>query len=75
MAAADPGDVTAPVAGTLSLWQVEDGATVEAGQVIAVIEAMKMETRIEAPRAGRLTRLAAEGETLAHAAPVARIEA
>ncbi|WP_022707118.1 acetyl/propionyl/methylcrotonyl-CoA carboxylase subunit alpha [Paracoccus zeaxanthinifaciens] len=70
---ADEATVAAPIAGTLSAWQVEDGAQVRQGQVIAVIEAMKMETRIEAHRAGRLTRIAAEGDTLAHDAPVARI--
>ena len=73
-AVADPGCIGAPVAGTLSLWQAADGAQVQAGEVIAVIEAMKMETSIEAPHAGRLTRLAAEGATLAHGAPLARID-
>ncbi|MEO1909086.1 MAG: biotin carboxylase N-terminal domain-containing protein [Paracoccus sp. (in: a-proteobacteria)] len=73
--APEPGAVTAPVAGILSLWQADDGADVTEGQVIAVIEAMKMETRIEAPRAGRLTHKAKQGDTLAHGAPIAVIEA
>ncbi|TJZ92067.1 ATP-grasp domain-containing protein [Paracoccus gahaiensis] len=68
-----PDLVTAPVAGTLSLWQVEEGAEVVQGQVLAIVEAMKMETRIEAPHDGRLTRLAAEGDTVAQGAPLARI--
>ncbi|WP_415639246.1 acetyl-CoA carboxylase biotin carboxyl carrier protein subunit [Paracoccus nototheniae] len=72
---AAPGTVTAPVAGTLSLWQIGDGETVEAGQVIAVIEAMKMETQIEAPHAGRLTHLASAGDMLAQGAPIGRIDA
>ncbi|WP_313353117.1 acetyl-CoA carboxylase biotin carboxyl carrier protein subunit [Paracoccus sp. (in: a-proteobacteria)] len=55
------------------MWQAEDGAEVEAGQVVAVIEAMKMETRIEAHRAGKLTRIAAQGDVLAFGAPLARI--
>ncbi|MDB6452971.1 acetyl/propionyl/methylcrotonyl-CoA carboxylase subunit alpha [Falsirhodobacter sp. 20TX0035] len=67
------GTVTAPVSGTLSLWQVEDGAEVAEGDVIAVMEAMKMETRIEAPKAGRVERLAAQGDLLAFDAPLARI--
>ncbi|WP_220432207.1 acetyl/propionyl/methylcrotonyl-CoA carboxylase subunit alpha [Falsirhodobacter xinxiangensis] len=71
--AADADAVTAPVAGTLTLWQVEDGADVAEGDVIAVMEAMKMETRIEAPKAGRLSRLADTGTTLAYGAPIARI--
>lgn len=76
---AAPGSVAedvavAPVAGTLRLWQVEDGVEVEAGEVIAVMEAMKMETRVEAPHAGRLTHLAEKGAPLAFGAPLARIE-
>ncbi|WP_018001147.1 biotin carboxylase N-terminal domain-containing protein [Paracoccus sp. N5] len=71
---ADEAVLTAPVPGTLTLWQVEDGAAVEAGQVVAVIEAMKMETRVEAHRAGRLERLADAGASLAFGAVLARIE-
>ena len=72
-AAIDEAAVTAPVAGTLTVWQVEDGTEVEGGQVIAVIEAMKMETRVEAHRAGRLTQVATPGATLAYGAALARI--
>lgn len=50
----DPEAVVTPVAGNLHSWVVEDGESVEAGQVVAVIEAMKMETSILAPCAGRL---------------------
>ena len=71
---ADAANVTAPVAGTLTLWQAEDGEAVEPGQVIAVIEAMKMETRVEAHRAGKLSRIAAEGAVLGFDAPIARID-
>ncbi|WP_323718065.1 acetyl/propionyl/methylcrotonyl-CoA carboxylase subunit alpha [Paracoccus aminovorans] len=70
---ADAAALTAPVAGTLTLWQVEDGAEVEAGQVVAVIEAMKMETRVEAHRKGRLTRATEEGATLGFGEALARI--
>ncbi|SFY39666.1 acetyl-CoA/propionyl-CoA carboxylase, biotin carboxylase, biotin carboxyl carrier protein [Paracoccus pantotrophus] len=69
----DEALLAAPVPGTLTLWQAEDGAEVEQGQVVAVIEAMKMETRIEAHRAGRLTRIAAQGEVLGFGAALARI--
>ncbi|WP_287882797.1 MULTISPECIES: acetyl/propionyl/methylcrotonyl-CoA carboxylase subunit alpha [Paracoccus] len=71
---ADEAVLTAPVPGTLTLWQAEDGAEVEQGQVVAVIEAMKMETRIEAHRAGKLTRIAAQGEALGFGAALARID-
>ncbi len=72
--AVDESTVTAPVAGTLTLWQAGDGDRVEAGQVIAVIEAMKMETRVEAHRAGKLSRIAVEGAVLGFDAPIARID-
>lgn len=70
---ADDATVTAPVPGTLTAWQVEDGAQVEAGQVIAVMEAMKMETRVEAHRAGRISQVAKAGEVLGFGVPLARI--
>ena len=66
--------VTAPVAGTLQVWHAEDGAEVAAGAVIAVMEAMKMETRVEAPRSGRLRHLAEAGKPIGFGAPLARIE-
>ncbi|HEY0212703.1 MAG TPA: biotin carboxylase N-terminal domain-containing protein [Paenirhodobacter sp.] len=72
---ADPACVSAPVAGTLTLWQAEDGDMVTTGQVIAVVEAMKMETRIEAHRAGRLSRIAVAGQGLTYGARIARIDA
>ncbi|TBN52338.1 ATP-grasp domain-containing protein [Paracoccus sediminis] len=71
----DEATVTAPVSGTLAAWQAEDGTMVEAGQVIAVVEAMKMETRVEAHRPGRLKHLREAGEVLAFGNTLARIEA
>ncbi len=53
----NPTHVAAPYAGTVTL-QVAAGDAVEAGQVVATIEAMKMEAAITAPRAGTVTRLA-----------------
>ncbi|WP_237168493.1 acetyl/propionyl/methylcrotonyl-CoA carboxylase subunit alpha [Paracoccus shandongensis] len=73
MAETDEATVTAPVPGTLTAWQAEDGALVEAGQVIAVVEAMKMETRVEAHRAGRLKHLRDAGATVAFGDAFARI--
>jgi pyruvate carboxylase len=57
---ADPnakGQVAAPFAGVVSL-AVQEGARVEAGAVVATIEAMKMEANITAPVAGTVSRLA-----------------
>jgi len=72
-AAADPGVVRAPVAGTLLAWRADDGAQVEEGDAVAVMEAMKMETVVAAPAAGVLRRTAAEGDTCAAGAELARI--
>jgi len=49
--------VEAPFGGVLWSWNVADGARVEAGQTIAVIEAMKMESPVIAPAAGTVRRL------------------
>jgi pyruvate carboxylase len=49
--------VAAPFAGVVTL-QVEEGATVSAGQTVATIEAMKMEASITAQRDGTVERLA-----------------
>ncbi len=52
-----PGQVAAPFAGVVTL-KVGEGDTVEAGQPIATIEAMKMEAAITAPVGGTVERLA-----------------
>jgi pyruvate carboxylase len=49
--------VAAPFAGVVSL-SVSEGDSVESGQQIATIEAMKMEAGITAPRAGTVARVA-----------------
>ncbi|WP_295468405.1 biotin carboxylase N-terminal domain-containing protein [uncultured Pseudomonas sp.] len=72
--AADANALTTPVAGNLHAWTVEDGAAVAAGQVVAVMEAMKMETQVLAPRAGRLAITQAAGDYLAAGAVLGRIE-
>ncbi|REC93804.1 acetyl/propionyl/methylcrotonyl-CoA carboxylase subunit alpha [Kushneria indalinina] len=61
---ANAGSVTAPISGTLLAWQVEDGARVNEGDVIAIMEAMKMETQITAETAGTVALRAETGETL-----------
>ena len=57
--------VLAPVPGTLQAWLAGDGATVSEGEAVAVMEAMKMETRVLAPRAGTLRHAAAAGQPVA----------
>lgn len=71
--ASAPGDVPAPLTGSLVAWHRQTGDTVEAGEVIGVMEAMKMETALHAPQAGTLQCLAAAGEALAAGQVVARV--
>ena len=55
--AAGSGAVTSPMQGTVLKILVAEGDTVTAGQVICVVEAMKMENEIAAPRDGIVTDL------------------
>lgn len=67
------GAVTAPIPGTLRQWLVEDGAQVAEGEIVAVMEAMKMETRIPASKAGRISLVAEIGATVGIGAELATI--
>ncbi|PDT05461.1 MULTISPECIES: biotin carboxylase N-terminal domain-containing protein [unclassified Rhizobium] len=73
-ASANSNALTAPIPGTLQKWNVEDGAHVAEGEAVAVIEAMKMETRVLAPKAGRISIKAAQGAVVALGAELATIE-
>jgi len=54
---------------------VEEGATVEAGDPLVVIIAMKMEFIVKAPSAGTVSALLyAKGATVAKGAPLVRLE-
>jgi len=44
--------IVAPLAGSVARILVKEGDAIEAGQVVVVLEAMKMETEITAPSAG-----------------------
>jgi acetyl-CoA/propionyl-CoA carboxylase biotin carboxyl carrier protein len=65
-AAAASGDaVTAPMQGTIVKIAVEDGQAVEAGDLIVVLEAMKMENPVTAHKSGTVTGLSVgNGETV-----------
>src|SRR5687768_16875882 len=51
------GDLIAPMQGTILKVLAKQGDTVEAGEAVVVLEAMKMETTIAAPSAGTITEL------------------
>lgn len=58
--------VVAPLSGSVSRILVEDGEDIEEGQVLLVLEAMKMETEITAPSAGKVARVLVEkGDSVA----------
>lgn len=49
--------VTAPIPGAIIAILVKEGDTVEAGQTLLTMEAMKMENQIKAPKAGKIIQL------------------
>ncbi|WLR94883.1 acetyl/propionyl/methylcrotonyl-CoA carboxylase subunit alpha [Shinella zoogloeoides] len=56
--------IAAPVSGTLQAFKIADGTEVAEGELVAVMEAMKMETQVLAPKAGRLRLRVKEGDYL-----------
>ncbi|UWU18603.1 ATP-grasp domain-containing protein (plasmid) [Rhizobium sullae] len=73
--AEDASSVTTPISGTLQAFKVEDGAEVSAGDLIAVMEAMKMETQVTAQRAGKIRITAEPGAYLQAGTEIACFEA
>lgn len=74
--AAPAGDeITAPMPGTILKVNVAVGADVEAHQPLLVMESMKMELALQAPRAGRVEGIfVKEGDLVEMGAPLARLE-
>ena len=67
--------VRSPVPGEVRAVRAEAGATVAKGEEVAVVEAMKMEHAIKAPRAGTVAELFVEaGGQIAEGAPILRFE-
>ncbi len=74
-AAAASESLPSPLQGTVLKVAVEQGATVEEGDLICVIEAMKMENEITAHRSGKLTSLnVSEGAAVSSGEVIAVIE-
>jgi propionyl-CoA carboxylase alpha chain len=69
------GALVAPMPGKVIKLAVESGATVEAGDVLIVLEAMKMEHELTAPASGKVSELrVAEGDQVEAGAPLAVID-
>jgi acetyl-CoA/propionyl-CoA carboxylase biotin carboxyl carrier protein len=66
--------LTSPMQGTIVKIAVEDGATVESGDLVVVLEAMKMEQPINAHKAGEVSGLGASvGEVVSSGAVICTI--
>ncbi len=60
------GAVTAPMPGTILRIEKADGDAVKAGELVLILEAMKMENEIVAPKDGTITKMSCEaGGTVA----------
>jgi acetyl-CoA/propionyl-CoA carboxylase biotin carboxyl carrier protein len=69
-------ELVSPLQGNMWKVLVEQGQTVEEGQLICIIEAMKMENEITAHKAGVIETLSVkEGEPIQSGAPIAVIKA
>ena len=67
-------DIHAPLQAELVQWLVEPGVPVEAGDLLCILEAMKMEHEVRAPVAGQVRELlAAPGELVAEGAVLLRM--
>jgi acetyl-CoA/propionyl-CoA carboxylase, biotin carboxylase, biotin carboxyl carrier protein len=75
-AGAASGDaLTSPMQGTIVKIAVKDGQHVEAGELVIVLEAMKMEQPLNAHKAGTVTGLSAEvGSTVTNGAVLCEIK-
>ena len=63
--------VNAPMPGNILKVNVQNGQAVKAGQVLVVLEAMKMENEIMAPKDGTVTQvLVSKGSTVDTGAPL-----
>ncbi len=71
VAAGDGEAITAPMPGTILKVNVAQGDSVKAGQVLVVLEAMKMENEILAPRDGVIKQvITSKGSSVDTGAPL-----
>ncbi len=68
-------ELTAPLPGTVTEVFVKSGETIETGQVILIIEAMKMKNSIRSTGSGKIAEvLVSAGETVAHKQVLVKFE-
>ena len=74
-AAAAGTSVDCPMPGTILSVNVTEGATVKAGDVLIVLEAMKMENEINAPSDGKVTAVhVRKGDSVESGTPLVSIQ-
>jgi glutaconyl-CoA/methylmalonyl-CoA decarboxylase subunit gamma len=72
---AGANEMTAPLPGTVLEIFIKAGDQLEAGQVILIIEAMKMKNSIRSTRAGKIAEVLVDaGQTVAHKQALVRFE-
>ena len=72
---AGSNELTAPLPGTVIEVFVKPEERIEAGQVVLIIEAMKMKNSIRSTRAGKISEvLVSAGQTVAHKQALVRFE-
>jgi acetyl-CoA/propionyl-CoA carboxylase biotin carboxyl carrier protein len=72
----DSGTVVSPMQGTVIEVKVVQGDTVETGEVICIVEAMKMENEVVAPRSGTISEIAvAAGQPVSGGQAICTIDA
>jgi glutaconyl-CoA/methylmalonyl-CoA decarboxylase subunit gamma len=70
-----PGTLNAPMPGVILEVNVAPGDSVERGQAIAVLEAMKMNNSIKSPRAGRIAEVCVSaGQAVGHGDAIVRYQ-
>ena len=68
---APQGSVVAPMPGKILDVKVKEGDSVKSGDVVAILEAMKMENEIVAPRDGVVKKvMVSPGDTVERGAPI-----
>ncbi|TPF93949.1 acetyl-COA carboxylase [Bifidobacterium sp. UTBIF-78] len=67
--------VAATISGTVVRWLVDDGAQVQQGDPVVVLEAMKMETEVPSPASGTLHQAATIGDSVRIDQPLGTVTA